>query len=210
MTDLANIRSGLRNAPLLICDIDEVVLEFLTPFMKFLAENDMELQPNSFALKGNIFDHKNGLYVNNQDVKRLTNAFFEVQDQWQTLTKHARQALANISADIDIIFLTAMPELYRDTRANLLKKLQMDYPLIASEEHKGVIVKRIHKGRKLPLFFIDDLNYNHKSVRKYNKRAHHIAIMANPTYRAMAPPYDDYVKSCENWHEIETYIRSQL
>lgn len=214
MGDYSDIISDLRNVPLLICDIDEVVLEFITPFMNFLEANGLELQPKSFALNGNIFDKKHKFYVEKQKVKDLTEEFYSTQSDWQTLRTDAREVLDHLSVDMDIVFLTAMPLRHRQKRAELLQSLQLHYPLIATEQPKGPVIKHIHQARHQAraqsLFFIDDMNYNHRSVYEHNPHAHQIATMANQTFQAMAPSYDYYVKHCQNWNDIYTYIQSKL
>ena len=45
----------LTERPLIVCDIDEVVLEFVTPFQAFLMDNGHELRATSFRLNGNVF-----------------------------------------------------------------------------------------------------------------------------------------------------------
>lgn len=210
MAEYEDIISELRDAPLLVCDIDEVVLEFLTPFMNFLDARGLELQPNSFALNGNIFDKSSNIFVHNQTVKQLIEAFYKEQAKWQTPVNSALSVLANLAPDLDIIFISAMPSQHHKTRLDLLNHFNFTYPLIAKEQSKGPIVKAIHNHRNQPLFFIDDMNYNHRSVRKYHTNAYHIALMANQAFQAIAPPYDAYVEQCDNWHSVENYIRSQL
>ena len=55
MTDVLSLDHViLSNRPLVVCDIDEVVLEFLTPFRNFLRASGLDLLPRSFRLHGNI------------------------------------------------------------------------------------------------------------------------------------------------------------
>ena len=44
--------------PLLVLDVDEVVLEFIRPFTGYLGTLGLELQPDSFRLHGNIVDQR--------------------------------------------------------------------------------------------------------------------------------------------------------
>lgn len=210
MSEYSDIISDLRNVPLLICDIDEVVLEFITPFMNFLSANGLELQPKSFALNGNISDKEHRIYVDNQRVKELTEEFYNAQSDWQTLCANARDVLDHLAVDMDIIFLTAMPLRHRQKRVELLQSLQLHYPLIATEQPKGPVIKHIHQARAQPLFFIDDMHYNHRSVYEHNPHAYQMATMANQAFQTIAPAYEHYVQYCQNWYTIDTYIRSKL
>ena len=47
-----------NNLPLLICDADEVIFEFMENFDNYLQLNDMYFSYESFKLNGNIFKKK--------------------------------------------------------------------------------------------------------------------------------------------------------
>jgi hypothetical protein len=48
--DAAHDDLHLGERPLIVCDIDEVVLEFVSPFMAYLDHNGHELRATSFPL----------------------------------------------------------------------------------------------------------------------------------------------------------------
>jgi hypothetical protein len=107
----------LDERPLIVCDIDEVVLEFITPFQAFLVEHGHELQPRSFRLTGNVVRLADGSETPAEDVDRLLEAFFAEQDGWQTPVEAAADSLAELSGKADIVFLTAMPPRHRTSGA---------------------------------------------------------------------------------------------
>ncbi|MET0748385.1 MAG: hypothetical protein ABWY49_09350, partial [Rhizobium sp.] len=80
--DLGHV--SLRNRPLIVCDIDEVVLEFLTPFTRYLRANDHDLLPRSFRLHGNVVSLRDGIAPEDAVVSAMLEDFFLTQDQWQT------------------------------------------------------------------------------------------------------------------------------
>ena len=49
----------LRERPLIVSDVDDVVLEFINPFKIFLESCGHVLLPRSFRLTGNIVDRAN-------------------------------------------------------------------------------------------------------------------------------------------------------
>ncbi len=49
---LASLAASTR--PLLVCDVDEVILEFLDPFHAYLESVEHRLHPDSFRLHGNV------------------------------------------------------------------------------------------------------------------------------------------------------------
>ena len=49
--------------PLLVLDVDEVVVEFIRPFVGFLGSNGLKFDTFSFRLHGNISDVASGAIV---------------------------------------------------------------------------------------------------------------------------------------------------
>ncbi|WP_455854457.1 hypothetical protein [Ensifer canadensis] len=90
-----------------------------------------------------------------------------------------------MSKQADIVFLTAMPPRHAAARRALLDRLDLPYPLLASEEPKGPIVQRLHAGRALPVVFIDDIARNLQSVQEHAPSCLLINLMANAEFRAL-------------------------
>lgn len=99
----------LADRPLLISDVDDVVLEFLVPFEAYLDSLGHRLLPKSFRLHGNIVSAKDQLALDDQIVTDLLLTFFEKQEEWQTPFGDAVAVLQRIGKIADIVFLTAMP-----------------------------------------------------------------------------------------------------
>lgn len=210
MKSITDIISPSSQRSLIICDVDEVVLEFLTPFQSFLLAQDKELRANSFALHGNIFDLNTNSAVENEKVSRLIDDFFADQLNWQMLLPDVEQALKELSKDIDILFLTAMPPKYFSTRKALLEGFDLNFPLIATEDAKGPFLKEANTHIDDKVFFIDDMIYNHHSVAEHAPDTHHISIMANQEFKAIAPQLDDYIYDADNWIDVKSHIQSKF
>ncbi|MEQ8479831.1 MAG: hypothetical protein RIC18_04165 [Hoeflea sp.] len=200
----------LQERPLVVCDIDEVVLEFVAPFQGFLKANGHELRPRSFRLTGNIVNIEDGRETEAEDVGRLIEAFFGEQSNWQTPVEAAAESLANLSADADIVFLTAMPPRHRIMRRELLSRHGFDYPMIATESPKGPAVRALHGNRAHPVVFVDDIFVNLHSVREHMPQTLLINLMANPTFRALAPHPGDGVSVATDWRHAESLIRAHI
>ena len=211
MTDMLDLNHiQLADRPLIVCDIDEVVLEFLTPFSNFLRSCGRDLIPRSFRLHGNVVEIDTGLAVEDAMTSELLEQFFLLQDQWQTPADRVVDTLAGLSRDADIIFLTAMPPRHSATRRALLDRHGLHYPLLASEEPKGPIIKRLHDARDVPLVFIDDILRNLKSVQTHAPDCLLINLMANAQFRAMAPDPGDGITKADSWTDVAAIIRAHL
>ena len=201
---LATLRTSSR--PLIVSDIDEVVLEFLDPFDTYLASRDHRLHPDSFRLTGNIRSTVDDLVASAALVDEFQEDFYATQHSWQKPAAHARDVLDRLSAHADIVFLTAMPPRHHEVRRAALDSHALPYPMISTEEKKGPIVKSLIGDRDVPAVFIDDILYNLQSVRDHAPDCLLINLMANGTFRALAPDPGQGVLKALDWIEAERLI----
>ncbi|MDH6266766.1 hypothetical protein M2360_002162 [Rhizobium sp. SG_E_25_P2] len=204
---LASLASSTR--PLLVCDVDEVVLEFLDPFHAYLESVEHRLHPDSFRLHGNV-RHFSGTTATDEAVEAFQEEFFRTQDKWQKPARHARETLDRLSVGADIVLLTAMPPRHRGVRRELLDLLGFHFPMIATEEPKGPVVSQLIADRGVPAAFIDDIFTNLHSVRAHAPDCLLINLMANDIFRSMAPDPGERVHKATSWLEAERLIRSHF
>ncbi|MBD9648388.1 hypothetical protein IB267_08490 [Ensifer sp. ENS09] len=200
----------LGNRPLIVSDIDDVVLEFINPFKAFLKSCGHVLLPRSFRLTGNIITHADEQPVAEPEVKILLDAFYGSQDRWQAPAARAVETLSALSEEADIVFLTAMPPQHATVRRALLDQLGLPYPLLASEEPKGPIVQKLHGGRTVPLVFIDDMLRNLRSVKDHAPSCLPINLMADSDFKALAPKIDADIRAVADWPEAAAAIRAHF
>lgn len=210
MSDAIFRKLATSTRPLVVCDVDEVVLEFLDPFDRYLNSVGHRLHPDSFRLHGNIRSIAQGLVAEDDAVDRMEEEFFASQDRWQTPALGVDLALRSLADDADIVFLTAMPPRHHDIRRTLLDLHGLDFPMIATEEPKGPVVAGLIGGRGIRSVFIDDIVRNHGSVRTHAPGCLLMHMMANKVFRAMAPKPDEDIMIAEDWADAEQLIRKHL
>jgi hypothetical protein len=196
--------------PLVVCDVDEVVLEFLDPFDRYLNSIGHKLHPDSFRLHGNIRSIMEDLVAAHDQVNRMEEEFFATQDKWQVPAKGVDAALRSLSRDADIVFLTAMPPRHHDVRRTLLDLHGLDFPMIATEEPKGPVVAALIGDRNVPAVFVDDIVRNLGSVRTHAPGCLLMHLMANQVFRAMGPKPEKDVVIAEDWVDAQRLIREHL
>lgn len=196
--------------PLVVCDVDEVVLEFLTPFQAYLQSVGHELRPDSFRLNGNVFSLDTGTAATKDAVEEMVESFFGVQEHWQTPVEEAADCLAALQDQADVIFLTAMPPHHFERRRRLLDSHGMPYPMIATGDPKGVVLSLVHGDRTTRVAFIDDIFTNLHSVRDRLPNALLVNLMANREFRALAPHPGEGVALAEDWTEARDIISAFL
>jgi hypothetical protein len=208
ITDLSHLT--LRDRPLVVCDVDDVVLQFSAPFGDYLRQGGHELLPRSFRLTGNIVSIETQVALEEVAVRQLIGSFFELQDDWQTPFEQASETLHGLRDETDILFLTAMPPRYQMARRRLLDRIGLDFPLVATEEPKGPVMRRIHRERALPSVFIDDMAHNLHSVRDHLASCLVIHMMPDSPLHLLAPRPDDGIVRAMDWPHAGALIRAHI
>ncbi|MER8433052.1 hypothetical protein [Mesorhizobium caraganae] len=196
--------------PLLILDVDDVVLEFIRPFPHFLKSRGFGLTLASFRLTGNIAETASGRLIEQPKVTALLGDFFDAQADWQSVTDGAEQALASLGDRAEIVLLTAMPHRHRAARRAHLDALGLPYPLLTTEMAKGPAVAKLRGSKGRPVAFVDDQPANLISARNSVADAHLFHLMADNSLRAYLPPVPDDIVSVEDWREAAPKIASAL
>jgi hypothetical protein len=207
LTDLEHIK--LADRPLVVCDVDDVVLQFATPFEAFLTERDLRLLPRSFKLTGNIVDAAETV-LDALAVRNLIHDFFVEQERWQTPFAEAVDSLHVLAQEADLVFLTAMPPRHAEVRRRLLDRLTLSYPMISSEDPKGPIVASLHGGRSLPVAFVDDMLGNLSSVGDHVRDCALIYLPPDVPIFRFAPEPEAHVLRAQDWAEARRLIEAHF
>ena len=196
--------------PLLVLDVDDVLLDFVGPLIGYLDEQGIDLKLDSFRLHGNMTDRASGLAVEDERVSALIDAFFVVQAQWQTSANGAAKALAAIAEDAEVVMLTAMAHRHRDIRRGHLDALGFPYPLLTTNTPKGPAVRMLRGGGMRPVAFVDDIPRNLASVRESVPDASLFHLMSMPSLRALLPPVPEDTVIVDDWAEAARLISNAL
>jgi hypothetical protein len=201
---------ALDRRPLLVLDVDEVLLEFVNPFMRFLDAGGMVLKTDSFRLHGNVVDHATGTAIDGETVSALIDRFFAEQEDWQIPVDGAVETAARLSEDAEIVMLTAMPHEHRDQRRRLLDRVGLGYPLLTTRAAKGPALKRLRGDGGRPVAFVDDIPHNLMSVKESLPDAGLFHLMAHAGMRALLPPLDSAIVATEGWPDAGERIARAL
>jgi hypothetical protein len=196
--------------PLLVLDVDEVLLEFVAPFIGFLAANGLKFDTMSFRLHGNISHAASGDVVENEAVTALLDGFFAVQGDWQTAAAGAAEAAASLADRAEIVMLTAMPHRHRAIRRAHLDQLGFPYPLVTTQAAKGPAIRMLRGDHPRPVAFVDDLPPNLLSVRAAMADVHLFHVMAHAGMRKLLPPMPAGIVSVEDWRDAAPRIAAAL
>ena len=192
---------------MLVLDVDEVVLEFVRPFIAFLNSRGFDLKTDSFRLHGNVVSLDSGVVTDRDEVSALLDAFFGEQENWQVPVEYSVDTVASLADVTEIVMLTAMPHRYRDARRSLLDSVGFTYPLLTTEAAKGPAIAQLRGKTRRPVAFVDDIPHNLFSVQKSLPDAALIHLMAHEGMRALLPPLHDDIEIADSWRDADRSIR---
>ena len=118
--------------------------------------------------------------------------------------------LGTLSKDADIVFLTAMPPQFWEQRRRLLDRLELAYPLLASLQPKGPIVRSLHRQRTMPVAFVDDMAHNLHSVSEHVPECLLINLKPDSIVHRMAPAAPAGIPEANEWTEAAPLIRAHI
>lgn len=175
--------------PLIICDIDEVLMHFIRHFEIFLENRGYQLNAVSYRLDGNIIDKTSNIPLPGSQTKPLIDALFDEISTYQELVEGAFESIETLRKDCDIVFLTNLPEKLKEARQARLKRLGIDLPLLTNSGSKGEAISKLMEHRTAPGFFIDDSPMHHHAALGLERPPHCIHFVADARYAALASKY---------------------
>ncbi|PCI45994.1 MAG: hypothetical protein COB49_09375 [Alphaproteobacteria bacterium] len=196
--------------PLIISDVDEVILHFSEILSEYLLTQGMYVNFTSYALEGNIKYAGTDKPVDSALFREIINDYFENYVEKQPLVKDVAKHLKNLSAVCDILILTNIPHNYANRRRRKLLDYGLNYPMISSSGPKGPVIKAIRKMTSGKLIFIDDISHHHKSVAKFVPDTLRIQYIANNHLNYIEKKSKYCHHRGRDWSHIEQIIRDHV
>jgi hypothetical protein len=197
---------SLGDRPLVVCDVDEVVLHFLKPLEAWLDRRGLWLHAVSYGLTGNIKRKGSADAIPKDDVAQLLIDFFDDEVGRQDAVEGAGAALANLAGRADVVLLTNVPHHHRDRRMENLAAHGLGFPVVTNDGPKGPALARLAARATGPIVFIDDSPTNLKSVLAAVPEVHAIQFVADERFLALAPDVPGARLKTNRWPEVETYV----
>ena len=196
--------------PLLICDVDEVVLHLVDPFVQVLEERGYVLKDHSFRLTGNVFHARTSHEASQDEVWARLTQLFEEQDRRQQIIEGVVDNLNALAATVDVVFLTNMPHEFRDVRRAHLANHGLEFPLITNTRSKVPAIQTLVDHCVHPVGFIDDTPKNLEQVRDGVEGMHLFHFMANEHFRELAESIEGVDFSTVDWRHAREHIGATL
>lgn len=196
--------------PLLVLDVDDVLMEFIRPFVRYLGSEGFAIDLKSFRLFENISSARNGEIASRETVRGLIDGFFSAQSSWQGAVAGAAEAISALAPTAEVVMLTAMPHRHRATRRLHLDELGFPYPLVTTESAKGPAIRQLRGETGRPVAFVDDIPNNLTSARAALADVHLFHLMAMPSLRSLLAPLPEDVVTDDHWPSAGPRIAAAL
>lgn len=195
------------NRPLLICDADEVLVEFIKGLERFLERQGLVLDLQSFRIHGNVKYRDSKEPVADERVTRLIDEFFAADTDSLDPVPGAAAALTGLQDEAQVIILSNLPASAREARAANLARHGMHYPVIAGSGPKGNVILPLIQGMRAPVVFVDDLPPHHASVASVTPHVHRLHFVADERLAKLVPPSAHAHARIDQWPEAADWIR---
>ena len=200
----------LPTKPIVICDVDEVVVHFTRDLEDYLAQRDMWLQPTSLALSGNIRRRSDHGSVAEADVMMLIDDFFATRTRFMKPIAGAVEALEELSKHASIVMLTNLPHFAGDDRRANLAELGVGYPVVTNSGPKGPALHHIAALSNATTIFVDDSPSFIQSAYDHAPQIHLIHFLHDERFAAHMPHFDFVSKRTGAWAEALLHILKLL
>lgn len=198
--------------PLLICDCDEVLLHMVRHFGAWLDEAhdiDFSLAAGDFATM--MKRRPCGSALTREEMWGYLDGFFPAEMHRQTPVPHAREALAALAEQADIVILTNLRDHCRGPRAEQLAAHGIAYRVETNTGGKGApVAALVAEHRPSVAVFVDDLAVHHASVAEHAPQVHRLHMVAEPGLARHVPAAPAAHARIDDWQEAGKWIAEQF
>lgn len=205
LAQIANLQ--LRsNRPLVICDVDEVVVHFTRDFEDFLDGLGLWLDTSISLFSSNIRNQKSRILLSPEEIEKTVVQFFAERTLDMQTIEGAVEALHSIGKSADVIMLTNLPhEAGDDRRANLAGH-GLNFPVVTNSGPKGPAIWKIASQVSAPVVFIDDSPGFITSAFHHAPNVHLIHFLHDERYARLVAPLDFVSLRTDTWQEMHPHV----
>jgi FMN phosphatase YigB (HAD superfamily) len=197
-------------APLVICDVDEVVVHFTRAFESYIAGENLYLDAASFALNGNIRIQGTNQSLPVPQVMELIDTFFVERTEHLDPIEGAVDALMGFSDQATVVMLTNLPHHAREKRIRNLWNLGLPFPCITNSGPKGPAIKHLASQTTGPIVFIDDSPGFISSCREHADHVHMVHFLHDERFARHITPFDFVSLTATSWAQAQPHISRLL
>jgi hypothetical protein len=199
-----------QDRPLLICDVDEVIVHFTQGFESFLAERGLWLEAKSLALFGNVKTIADNHVIAEETVSHLIDSFFGERTKHMDPIEGAIEALQSFAPLANIVLLTNLPHFAREDRVTNLQNLGLEYPVISNSGPKGPAIKNLAARTKRAVVFVDDSPHFIQSAYDHAPHLNLVHFLHDERFAVHTPRLDFVSLRTNSWATAKPHITAVL
>ena len=192
--------------PLILCDADEVLLDFARPLARFLDRRGYMLDLKSFALAGNIRRKSDNTEIDGPEIRRLIADYFDTEIDTAAPVDGAVAAIGELGQRAQVIVVTNVPHHLRARRESALAAAGLKLPVVSNSGAKGPLIRQLAARHGGQVAFIDDLPPHHTSVADHASDVHRIHFVANPELGRLLDKAPDAHVRIDRWTDCRAYL----
>lgn len=197
---------SLNRRPLLICDVDEVVVHFTRDLEVYLGLRGLRLETSNFALGGNIRRRSDGHAIERAAVQKLIEEFFMDRAHDMQPIDGAVEALRQIGEVADVVLLTNLPHEAGELRRRNMADLGLAFPVITNSGPKGPAVKSLAGLADGAVVFIDDSPGFIASAFEHAPEVHLVHFLHDERFAQHAEQLDFVSLRTGSWSEAKPHV----
>ena len=192
--------------PLVVCDVDEVVVHFTRDFEDFLDVQGLELDPQRMLFSGNIRQRKSQTLLGVDESEAVVVRFFAERTLGMETIDGAVEALHSIGKSADVVMLTNLPHGAGDDRRANLAGHGLNFPVVTNSGPKGPAIQKIASQVSAPVVFIDDSPGFITSAFHHAPDVHLIHFLHDERYARLVAPLDFVSLRTDTWEEMHPHV----
>jgi hypothetical protein len=196
--------------PLIICDVDDVVVHFLRGFDAILARSGHVLEANSFALNGNVVHRETRAEMPAEQVSRLIDDYFTDHTEHMEAIDGAVSCLLDLGKRSTVVMLTNLPHHARDKRISNLTKHGLPYPVITNSGPKGPAIKDLASRTTGPSVFVDDSPSFVTSSFEFAPDVKIVHFLHDERFKKLKPPLEFVSHTTGEWDDARRHIEGVI
>jgi hypothetical protein len=196
--------------PLLICDVDEVIVHFTRDLETYLEAQELKLHASSLALTGNIRRIADDVPISTEAVANLIDRFFADRTLHMEPIQDAVEALHAIAQQATVIMLTNLPHFARSDRLANLASHGLEFPVITNSGPKGPAILDLASRTTKPVVFVDDSAGFIQSAYDHAPHIHLIHFLQDERFAVHTPHFDFVSLRTDAWSKALPHILELL
>ncbi len=196
-----------RHRPLVICDVDEVIVHFTSDFEDFLIAHGLWLDTTSSQqFHFSIRSKSDQQPISDAATGKIVSQFFAERTRYMKTIPGAVESLHEFARFADVVMLTNLPHEAGDHRRENLAGHGINFPVVTNSGPKGPAIKSIASQISAPVVFIDDSPSFITSAYEHAPHVHLIHFIHDERFARVVQPLEFVSLRTDNWAEIKPHV----